>query len=125
MEKIFMIATIIFVPILVIAAPTVVSVSDDVGITTLQWLLNAAYGGLCVLGGWTLKFFHERITTIERSDEEIYNKLHMLELVVAGHYVKREDLEKLSQALFVKLDKIEEKLDNKVDKDAAHGFYKG
>ena len=39
-----------------------------------------------------------------------------IEVLVAGAYVKKDDLEKLSNAIFAKLDRIEDKLDLKVDK---------
>jgi hypothetical protein len=35
---------------------------------------------------------------------------------VAGSYVKRDDMDKLTTALFTKLDKIEAKIDQKADK---------
>jgi hypothetical protein len=117
MEKILMIVSMGIIPFIVAAAPSFsTSISDD-GSSHFQWILNAAFMIIGVLGGWVLKFFHERISTIEKNEESLFNKLHMVELLVAGQYVKREDLDKLSQALFAKLDKIELKLDSKVDKE--------
>jgi len=43
-------------------------------------------------------------------------KVQTIEVLVAGSYVKRDDLDKLTHAIFVKLDKIEDKIDSKVDK---------
>jgi hypothetical protein len=39
-----------------------------------------------------------------------------IEVLVAGSYVKRDDMDKLTAALFAKLDKIELKIDGKADK---------
>ena len=39
-----------------------------------------------------------------------------IEVLVAGHYVTRPDMDKLGDAIFKKLDRIEGKLDGKVDK---------
>ena len=39
-----------------------------------------------------------------------------MQLLVAGNYVRREDLESSVKALFAKLDKIEDKLDKKADR---------
>ena len=44
------------------------------------------------------------------------DKVQHIEVLVAGTYVKRDDMEKLGGALFAKLDKIEAKLDGKADK---------
>jgi hypothetical protein len=101
------------------------AIADKETVDILQWLLNIAFTLVGILGGWILKFFHERITAVEATDEDIYSKVHLIELLVTGQYVKKEELDKLSVALFTKLDRIENKLDGKVDKDLNHGFYKG
>jgi hypothetical protein len=44
------------------------------------------------------------------------DKVSEVEILVAGSYVKRDELSAMTNALFAKLDRIEEKLDKKVDK---------
>jgi len=39
-------------------------------------------------------------------------KIHTIEVLVAGNYVRKEDHEKMTEAMFKKLDRIEEKLDD-------------
>jgi hypothetical protein len=48
--------------------------------------------------------------------ESITIKVQGIELLVAGNYVQKTDLEKITNALFKKLDIISEKLDRKADK---------
>lgn len=47
---------------------------------------------------------------------ELTEKVQAIEVLVAGTYVKRDDMDKLASAIFTKLDRIENKLDNKADK---------
>ncbi len=49
-------------------------------------------------------------------DTILVDKVQKIELLVAGKYVTREDMEKMISALFAKLDKIDVKLDTKQDK---------
>lgn len=39
-------------------------------------------------------------------------KIHTIEVLVAGNYVKKEDHDKTTEAMFKKLDRIEDKLDD-------------
>lgn len=68
------------------------------------------------LGGWVLNSLRDSIASLHKSDAELATKVQGMEVLVVGQYVKRDELEKLGQALFAKLDKIESKLDGKVDK---------
>jgi CO/xanthine dehydrogenase FAD-binding subunit len=43
-------------------------------------------------------------------------RIESIEVLLAGHYVSKEDFTRALDALLKKLDKIDEKLDNKVDK---------
>lgn len=52
----------------------------------------------------------------ESDDTALEDKVQHIEVLVAGNYVKRTDMDALTTALFAKLDKIENKLDGKVDK---------
>lgn len=56
---------------------------------------------------------------LDKSLETIINKLIKLEdfeVMIASKYAKREDVDTMAQRLLAKLDRIENKLDNKVDK---------
>jgi hypothetical protein len=81
-----------------------------------QTLINTAFALIGALGGWILNNIKASVDELRKADIQLADKVQHIELLVAGTYVKREDMEKLSQALFHKLDKIEAKLDAKVDR---------
>ena len=66
--------------------------------------------------GWLVKGLQDRMATLRAADEALVAKVQAIELLVIGHYVTRPEFEKLSEALFAKLDRIESKLDRKADK---------
>ena len=82
----------------------------------MQTSFNIAVGLIAFLGGWVLNSLRENIQSLQKSDSELATKVQGIELLVAGSYVKRDDLDKLTMALFAKLDKIDAKLDGKADK---------
>lgn len=82
----------------------------------MQTSFNIAVGLIAFLGGWVLNSLRENIQSLQKSDSELATKVQGIELLVAGSYVKRDDLDKLTTALFAKLDKIDAKLDAKADK---------
>jgi len=82
----------------------------------MQTLFNIAVGLVGALGGWTLKTIWQELKDMQTTDARLAEKVSSIEVLVAGQYVKRDDLEKLSSAIFAKLDRIEDKLDGKVDK---------
>lgn len=47
---------------------------------------------------------------------EKVERIEALEVLLAGHYVRKDDFTKTIDALFAKLDKIEDKVDQKSDK---------
>ena len=81
-----------------------------------QTAFNVAICLAGFLGGWVLNSLRDSIKTLQLTDGELADKVQHIEVLVAGQYVKRDDMEKLSQAIFTKLDRIEAKLDHKVDK---------
>lgn len=81
-----------------------------------QTLINTAFALVGALGGWVLNNLKSSIDELRKQNSLLADKVQQFEVLVAGTYVKRDDMEKLGDALFAKLDKIENKLDNKVDK---------
>lgn len=69
------------------------------------------------LGGWVLNNLNASIKTLQTADSNLIGKVQSIEVLVAGSYVKRDDMDKLAAALFAKLDKIESKIDQKADKE--------
>ncbi len=81
-----------------------------------QTAINIAFGLIGTLGGWVLKFLHGELLTLQAADSALTLKVQSIEVLVVGEYVKRPQLERMEAALFAKLDRIEDKLDSKVDK---------
>lgn len=81
-----------------------------------QTIINIAIGLVGALGGWVLNNLKSSIDELRKQDSLLADKVQHIEVLVAGTYVKRDDMDKLGSALFAKLDKIEAKLDSKVDK---------
>ena len=81
-----------------------------------QDVYNILLGVASALGGWWLKVIWEALKDLQIADTQLANKVGQIEVLVAGEYVKREEMERLATAIFAKLDRIESKLDSKVDK---------
>lgn len=83
----------------------------------VQTFINVGFGTAGLLGGWVLKFIAEELKQHKMADERLAAKVQQIEVLVAGHYVHKDELARLQEALFRKLDRIELKLDGKVDKE--------
>ena len=81
----------------------------------------AIFGGL---GGWILNNLKDSLKALHDSDVALTNKVQNIEILVAGSYVTNQSLEKLTNALFNKLDKIDEKLDAKADKASCNQIHR-
>ena len=84
--------------------------------TTMQTLFNVVVLFAAAMGGWVLKGVHDAIEHLQITDASLATKVQEIEVLVAGNYVKRDDLDRSITAIFTKLDRIENKLDLKVDK---------
>lgn len=83
---------------------------------TMQTLFNVVVLFAAAMGGWVLKGVHDAIEHLQVTDAKLATKVQEIEVLVAGNYVKRDDLDRSIAAIFTKLDRIENKLDLKVDK---------
>lgn len=97
----------------------------------VQMFVNAALGVIAFLGGIIIKVVWDAISTLRTSlaemreeDTKLSSKVQAIEVLVAGTYIKRDEFERLSAAIFSKLDKIIEKIDHKVDRAECERFHK-
>ena len=81
-----------------------------------QMIINILLGLSAFFGGIWVRGIADSMKELKKTDSELAEKVQKIEVLVAGDYVKREEMEKLGDALFKKLDRIESKLDGKVDK---------
>lgn len=91
----------------------------------MQTAFNIAFALAGGAGGWLLKLLHEVQRDLQRehralqaADAELAEKVHRIDVLVAGQYVTREDLQQHLDRVTAQLDRIELKLDTKVDKPA-------
>lgn len=81
-----------------------------------QWAAN----GLFAVCGVLLGILYSNVRKdMEKQDDllaELTGKVHEIDKLVAGDYVRKADLDKTTDALFRKLDQISEKIDRKADK---------
>lgn len=82
----------------------------------LQTLINLAFTGLLGLAGLIYKGFIKRQEEQEEMLEKLHDRIHELDKLVAGDYVKRIEFDKNIEKLFLKLDDIIKQLNRKVDR---------
>jgi len=78
----------------------------------INWLL-AGFGALI---GFLLNAVWQAVKDLQAADKSLASKVAEIEILVAGDYLRRDDFTHTVEALFKKLDKIEDKLDKKADK---------
>lgn len=82
----------------------------------LQMAFNIAVALIAFLGGWVMNNLRDSMNNLRDADAALTSKVQAIEVLVAGEYVKKDDMEKLIDAVFKKLDRIEDKIDQKADK---------
>lgn len=83
---------------------------------TFQTLFNIAMGALTLVGGFALNRLFNRLDKLDSHDESLSKEIKDLSVSLPTNYVMKEDLQRLADALFMKLDNIESKIDKKQDK---------
>jgi len=82
-----------------------------------QTLFNYALALCGALGGWVLKVIWDAVKDLQAADKVLVEKVNTIEILIAGNYMSKQDFDKIAAAIFAKLDKIEDKLDRKADKN--------
>lgn len=81
-----------------------------------QQIFNVAIAIIGALGGWLMRIMWQSLKDLQTRDDKLADKVGAIEVLVAGQYVKRDDMNRDISAIFAKLDRIEDKIDSKVDK---------
>ncbi|RLA00832.1 MAG: hypothetical protein DRQ47_08940 [Gammaproteobacteria bacterium] len=81
-----------------------------------QALLNISFGCTGILFGYIMNCTRQSLVALQSRDEELAEKVQKIEVIVAGEYVKRTEMDEHFNQLLSMLRRIEEKLDKKVDK---------
>jgi len=81
-----------------------------------QTLINAGIAGLLAALSFILKVIWDGLRELQKADIEQLAQISNLRILMADSYIRKEDFERMTNALFNKLDKIEGKLDGKADR---------
>tara|TARA_R110000744_G_scaffold21338_7_gene55379 strand:- start:1338 stop:1589 length:252 start_codon:yes stop_codon:yes gene_type:complete len=81
-----------------------------------QIIINWLLGGFGTLVGFLLHVIWQAVKDLQSSDKYMAKKISSIEVLVAGSYMTRNELTEIMKTVFTKLDRIEHKLDKKVDK---------
>ena len=82
-----------------------------------QTLFNYALSLCGALGGWVLKVIWDAVKDLQAADKVLVEKVNTIEILIAGNYMSKQDFDKIAAAIFAKLDKIDDKLDRRADKN--------
>ena len=81
-----------------------------------QMVFNGLFILVGVFGGYYLNSVKDAIKNLQTTDQMLITKLQAIEVLVAGTYVKRDEFDTMTRALFAKLDSIDAKIDTKTDR---------
>lgn len=79
-------------------------------------ILDILLGASAFAFGWMLKVIWGAIQDLQSADREVADRLSRVEIFIAQRYATKEDVDRQLDILLAKLDRIEAKLDTKVDK---------
>jgi len=80
--------------------------------TFINWLLS----GVGALIGFLLNAVWQAVKDLQKADKALAERVGEIEVLVAGSYITKTDFTSVTDAIFRKLDRIEDKLDGKADK---------
>lgn len=80
--------------------------------TIINWLLS----GFGALMGFLLNAVWQAVKDLQKADKVLAERVGEIEVLVAGSYITKTDFTQVTDAIFRKLDRIEDKLDSKADK---------
>lgn len=78
-----------------------------------QSAFNIILGAFGALVGWLLNTLYNSMKDLTNADNQLATKVQSIEVLVAGHYIPRQEFEAKMDAFFSKLDKIEQKIDQR------------
>ena len=81
-----------------------------------QNLFNVGIGLIATLGGWFMRVIWQSVKDLQLANKELTEKLADMEVLVAGEYAKRAEVQQIGASISAQLNRIEDKLDRKADK---------
>ncbi len=86
-----------------------------------QTAINLLFATCGAFAGVIMHRLWVSIDNLVHQDQLLADKVQSIEILVAGRYVQRSELADLSVRLFAALERIEVKLDRKMDKTNGNG----
>ena len=87
---------------------------------SLDTIWNAMLTLAVAIISGALVLLRDSLRSLHENDEKITNKLQEIEVLVAGEYVRRDDLKADLRMIFDKLDEISAKMESKVGREEWH-----
>lgn len=84
----------------------------------LMWVGGIIVSGLFSLIGWVFKMVFSSIKDVEKSNSALADKLQRHKLHAAETFATKVDVDRGFDRVMDKLDSIDDKLDNKADKNS-------
>ena len=81
-----------------------------------QVVINWILGLFGMIIGVMVRSVLQTVKDLQKTDKELADKVSRIEVLVAGEYVRKDELDADLARIFDKLDKIDSKLDNKADR---------
>lgn len=82
-----------------------------------QALFNLAVSAAGAAAGWMLKVIWEALKELQSADRALADKVNAIEVLVAGKYATRDELQHGLTAIMERLDRISEQLASKADRE--------
>lgn len=86
----------------------------------LSFAFNVAMTLMTFLGGWLLRSLFERMRGLEQADLRLADQVSKLREELPAMYVRRDDFKEALNNIFGLLRRIEDKMDNKADRNEGH-----
>ena len=84
--------------------------------TEYQVFFNLATAIAGVTFGWILNTIWGSLKDLQAADQALVDKVASIEVLVAGRYVTRDEFNTSLNAIFTKLDRIQDLISQKADK---------
>lgn len=84
--------------------------------TEYQFFFNLATAVAGVTFGWVLNTIWGSLKDLQAADKALVDKVASIEVLVAGRYVTRDEFNTSLNAIFTKLDRIQDLISQKADK---------
>jgi len=84
-----------------------------------QWIANGLFTITGALLALIVNATRESVKDLQRADSELADKVHEIDKLVAGNYVRRDEMKEYMGEIREDLQRIFSKLDGKADK--SHG----